>query len=119
MKAIILVSLALLCMAIQPKGSIERIYSEEGLESFYTQTFREANLTFKEDLGTHSEYTGWWIFGTEAMVYNTHLENIDFGKVSTGTFDSQTMKYLFRGGPFTADFHYSWEYRFFIFPFTH
>ena len=110
MKVLVLTLTIIGCLAIYPKGTIERIYSEDGLEKFYTKTFMEANLTFKEDLGTHSEFTGWWIFGTEAMIYNTHLANIDFGKISTGTFDSPTMKYVFRGGPFNADFLYSWEY---------
>ncbi len=119
MKAILFLTFAVFCMAIQPKGVIERIYSEEGLEQFYTETFMNANLTFTEELGTHSEYTGWWIFGTELMIYNTHIKNIDFGKISTGSFDSDKMVYTFRGGPFTTDFTYSWEYRLFIFTFTH
>lgn len=119
MRTLVFVCAIAICLAIQPKGTIERIYSEDGLEKFYTETFMLANLTFKEDLGTHSEYTGWWIFGSEATIYNTHITNIDFGKISTGTFDTPTMKYVFRGGPFSADFEYSWEYRFFIFPFTH
>jgi len=119
MKAIIFLAVLAISLAIIPKGTVERVFTKEGLEKFYTETFLFANATFKESLGSHSQYTGWWIFGSELSVYNTHLSHIDMGVVSSGDFDNEKKQYTFHGGPFKATFHYDWEYRFFIFPFHH
>ena len=106
-------------MAATPYGTIEKVYSKDGLERFYTDQFSKAHETFKEDLGVKKDSTGFWIFGTGVSVFKTGLSDIDMGKFTSIDFNNQEIKYTLTADTLSATFDYKWRYRWFLIPINH
>lgn len=120
MKTPVLVLFVLIAAALAaaPPGVVEIVYSKSGLDRHYTNIFKKAESTFgHQDLGTHGDIYGWWVFGTGMTIKDTYLDNYKLGEITKINYADST--YDFEHSEISGTFRYTWSYRWALVPFSH
>jgi hypothetical protein len=114
---ILFVLTALVVANISP-GVVDQIYSSQGLIDHYESLFKHSDSTFGDhDMGTESDSTGYWIFGTGMSISKTYLDDYSLGKLTKINFHDST--YDFEHSEVTGTLKYTWTYTLSFIPLSH
>ncbi|CAI2369012.1 unnamed protein product [Moneuplotes crassus] len=115
---ICLLSVATLVATETFQGVVEKVYSSKGLIDHYKSIIKRSYATFENsDMGTVSDNTGFWIFGTSMTIKKTSVDAMSFGDIAGVNYADN--EYVFSVNPFVGDLHYTWSYNIAVAPFSH